>query len=147
MSNPQSVLKEVINWTGGQPFLTQKLCKFIRNSSSPIPTNGEAEWVEKLVRKRVIENWESLDEPEHLRTIRDYLLKDKRYAVELLRLYRQILHLGEVVAVESLEQRELLMSGLVVKREGTLRVSNRVYELVFDECWVEKMLVCLQKTS
>jgi predicted ATPase/GAF domain-containing protein/tRNA A-37 threonylcarbamoyl transferase component Bud32 len=146
VSNPQSVLKEVINWTGGQPFLTQKLCKLIRNSSSPIPTNGEAEWVEKLVLERVIKNWESQDEPEHLRTIRDYLLKDKRYAVELLRLYRQILHLGEVVAVESPEQRELLMSGLVVKREGSLRVSNRVYELVFDECWVEKMLVCLQKT-
>ena len=68
-----------------------------------------------------------------MRTIRDYLVKDKRCAVELLRLYRQILHLGEVVAVESLEQRELLMSGLVVKWEGSLRVSNRVYELVFDE--------------
>ena len=146
VSNPQSVLKEVINWTGGQPFLTQKLCKVIRNSSSPIPTNGEAEWVEKLVLKRVIENWESQDELEHLRTIRDYLVKDKRCAVELLRLYRQILHLGEVVAVESSEQRELLMSGLVVKRGGSLRVSNRVYELVFDECWVEKMLVALQKT-
>ena len=145
VSHPQTVLKEVINWTGGQPFLTQKLCKLIRNSSSPIPTNGEAEWVEKLVRSRVIKNWESQDEPEHLRTIRDYLLKDKRYAVELLRLYRQILHFGKVVAVESPEQRELLMSGLVVKWEGSLRVSNRVYELVFDECWVEKMLVCLQK--
>ncbi|MEG4395139.1 hypothetical protein [Microcoleus sp. BROC3] len=145
MSHPQSVLKEVINWTGGQPFLTQKLCKLIRNSSSPIPTNGEAEWVEKLVRKRVIENWESQDEPEHLRTIRDYLLKEKWYAAELLRLYRQILHQGDVVAVESPEQRELLMSGLVVKWEGSLRVSNRVYELVFDECWVKKMLVCLSK--
>lgn len=109
MSTPQSVLKEVINWTSGQPFLTQKLCKLIRNSSSPIPTNGEAEWVEKLVLERVIENWESQDDPEHLRTIRDYLVKDKRYAIELLRLYRQILHLGEVVAVESPEQRELLL--------------------------------------
>jgi GAF domain-containing protein len=126
VSNPQSVLKEVINWTGGQPFLTQKLCKVIRNSSSPIPTNGEAEWVDNLVRKRVIKNWESQDEPEHLRTIRDYLVKDKRCAVELLRLYRQILHLGEVVAVDSPEQRELLMSGLVVKWEGSLRVSNRL---------------------
>lgn len=109
VSTPQSVLKEVINWTSGQPFLTQKLCKLIRNSSSPIPTNGEAEWVEKLVLERVIENWESQDDPEHLRTIRDYLVKDKRYAIELLRLYRQILHLGEVVAVESPEQRELLL--------------------------------------
>lgn len=141
---PQIVLKEVINWTDGQPFLTQKLCKLIRNSSSPIPTNGEAEWVEKLVRSRVIKNWESQDEPEHLRTIRDYLLKDKRHAVEQLGLYRQILHQREVVAVDSPAQMELLMSGLVVKREGSLRVSNRIYELLFDNSWVERALVSLQ---
>ena len=27
VSNPQKVLQEVLNWTGGQPFLTQKLCQ------------------------------------------------------------------------------------------------------------------------
>jgi AAA-like domain len=29
VSNPQGVLEEVLGWTGGQPFLTQKLCKLI----------------------------------------------------------------------------------------------------------------------
>ncbi|MFK0731694.1 MAG: AAA-like domain-containing protein [Gloeotrichia echinulata HAB0833] len=66
VSNPQTVLKKVLNWTCGQPFLTQKLCKLIRSSSSPIPKNSEAEWIENLVRTQVIENWESQDEPEHL---------------------------------------------------------------------------------
>lgn len=27
VNNPEVVLKEVLDWTGGQPFLTQKLCK------------------------------------------------------------------------------------------------------------------------
>ncbi|MEI2582034.1 AAA family ATPase [Scytonema sp. PRP1] len=130
VSNPQTVLKEVLAWTNGQPFLTQKLCKLIRNSSSPIPTNREAEWIENLVQTQVIENWESQDEPEHLRTIRDRLLNSKQ-SVWLLELYRQILHQGEIVAVDSSEERELLLSGLVVKQQGTLRVQNRIYELIF----------------
>lgn len=130
VSNPQTILKEALAWTNGQPFLTQKLCKLIRNSSSPIPTNREAEWIENLVRTQVIENWESQDEPEHLRTIRDRLLNSKQ-SVRLLELYRQILHQGKIVAVDSSEERELLLSGLVVKQQGTLRVQNRIYELIF----------------
>jgi hypothetical protein len=130
VSNPQTVLKEVLAWTGGQPFLTQKLCKLIRNSSSPIPTNREAEWIENLVRTKVIENWESQDEPEHFRTIRDRLLKSKQ-SVRLLELYQQIWHQGEMLAVDSSEERELLLSGLVVKQQGTLRVQNRIYESIF----------------
>jgi hypothetical protein len=35
-----------------------------------------------------------------------------------LDLYRQILHQGEVVAPNSSEERELLLSGLVVKQQG-----------------------------
>ncbi|MGF2039712.1 MAG: AAA family ATPase [Nostoc sp. CmiVER01] len=130
VSNPQTVLKEVLAWTNGQPFLTQKLCKFIRNSSSPILINREAEWIENLVRWSIIDNWESQDEPEHLRTIRDRLLKSKQ-SVRLLELYRQILHQGEIIAVDSSEERELLLSGLVVKQQGKLRVQNRIYESIF----------------
>ncbi|NEP12885.1 MAG: CHAT domain-containing protein [Symploca sp. SIO2C1] len=29
VSNPQAVLQAVLEWTGGQPFLTQKLCKLV----------------------------------------------------------------------------------------------------------------------
>jgi len=138
VSNPQVVLKEVLAWTSGQPFLTQKLCKLIRSSSSPIPTTGEAEWIENLVRTNVIDNWESQDEPEHLKTIRDRILKSERQPVQLLNLYRQILHQGKVVAVDTPEERELLLSGLVVKQQGALKVHNHLYELIFDRKWVER---------
>ncbi|MBW4576212.1 MAG: AAA-like domain-containing protein [Aphanothece sp. CMT-3BRIN-NPC111] len=147
VSNPQAVLKEVLAWTGGQPFLTQKLCKLIRLSSSPIPTNSEAKWIENLVRMQVIENWESQDEPEHLRTIRDRLLSNKQQAGSLLRLYQEILQRGEVAVDDSAEQRELLLSGLVVKQMSTthpptpvLTISNRIYQAVFSQDWVEQQL-------
>ncbi|MBE9193404.1 AAA family ATPase [Gloeocapsopsis crepidinum LEGE 06123] len=148
VSNPQAVLKEVLFWTNGQPFLTQKLCKLICASSSPVPTNHEAEWVENLVRQQVIENWELQDEPEHLKTIRDRLCRhtehnriwhSKQHA--LLLMYQQILEQGKSVAVDTPEQTELLLSGLVVKQHGYLEVSNQIYKLIFDCSWVERMLV------
>ena len=136
VSNPQVVLKEVLGWTSGQPFLTQKLCKLIRRASSPIPTNSEAQWVEHLVRTCVIDNWESQDEPEHLRTIRDRILNSEQQPVRLVELYQQILQQGEVVSVDSPEERELLLSGLVVKQQSSLKVHNRIYELIFNRSWI-----------
>ena len=140
VSNPQTLLKEVLAWTNGQPFLTQKLCQFIRNFPSEIPTNQEAEWLENLVRSRVIENWEAQDEPEHLKTIRDRLLKGDCSPARILELYGKILHQGEVLAQKSPEVDELLLSGLAIEQQGYLRVQNRIYELIFDEHWVQRML-------
>ena len=143
VTNPQTLLTEILAWTGGQPFLTQKLCKFIRNDASTIPVNREAEWIEELVRSRVLINWETQDEPQHLRTIRDRLLQDKQKAVKLLEIYRQILHPTEGLAITSLERTDLLMSGLIVNRDGVLQVANRIYESIFDESWIEKTLARL----
>jgi PAS domain S-box-containing protein len=137
VSNPQTVLKEVLAWTSGQPFLTQKLCQLVRNASSPIPVNGEAEWIENLVQTNIIDNWESQDEPEHLKTIRDRLLKSQQ-SVRLLELYRQVLHQEEVVANDSPEEKELFLSGLVIKQQGVFKVNNRIYESIFDYKWVEQ---------
>jgi hypothetical protein len=137
VSNPQTVLKEVLAWTSGQPFLTQKLCKLIRNANSSIPTNGEAEWIRSLVQINIISNWEAQDEPEHLRTIRDRLLRSKQ-STWLLELYRKVLHQGEIVAVNSPQERELLLSGLVVKQQDCLKVNNRIYESIFNRSWVRQ---------
>jgi PAS domain S-box-containing protein len=140
VSNPQAVLKEILAWTNGQPFLTQKLCKLIRNDSSTIPTNQEAEWIEKLVRSQIVENWESQDEPEHLRTIRDRIFGSEINPASLLKLYQNIVHQHEFISDDSPEERELLLSGLVIKQQGVLKVHNRIYELIFDGNWLERTL-------
>jgi|GEM_PF-3212958 len=36
VSNPQAVLKELLAWTGGQPFLTQKLCRIVAEDRASI---------------------------------------------------------------------------------------------------------------
>lgn len=139
-SNPQAVLKEILTWTGGQPFLSQKLCKLIVTSQSPIPKHCETEWVEQLVQSRLIENWESQDEPEHLKTIRDRLFMSGQRTIRLLGLYQQILQQGEVAADDSPEQTQLRLSGLVVKQLGSLRVYNRIYTSIFNQIWVDTAL-------
>ncbi|BAZ33082.1 serine/threonine protein kinase [Cylindrospermum sp. NIES-4074] len=137
VSNPQAVLQEVLFWTNGQPFLTQKICKLIRSLSSSIPEKTEKAWIENLIRTNMIENWEGQDEPEHLRTIRDRILKGERQATQVLELYRQILEQGQVRAVDSLDERELILSGLLVKEQSYLKIHNRIYELIFNNSWIE----------
>jgi WD40 repeat protein len=139
-NNPQLVLQAVLDWTGGQPFLTQKICKLLSRDESAIPEGSEVAWVEQLVRSRIIENWEAQDEPEHLKTIRDRILFNEKRASRLLGLYQQILQQGGVAADESSEQMELRLSGLVVRQKGKLIVTNCIYQSVFSPSWVEKEL-------
>jgi WD40 repeat protein len=143
-NHPQLVLQAVLNWTEGQPFLTQKVCKLILSTESEIPEGSEQEWVEELVQQHIISNWESLDEPEHLKTIRDRILCNEQRASRLLGLYQQILQQGQVAVSDSPEQMELRLTGLVVKRDGKLTVYNRIYESVFSQTWVEQELASLR---
>ncbi|BAZ13524.1 TPR repeat-containing protein [Calothrix sp. NIES-4071] len=143
--NPQAVLKAILDWTGGQPFLTQKICQIVRETETIIPTGEEADFVEKLVRSRVIENWEYQDEPEHFRTIRDRILKRyEQKAAYLLDLYQQVWHLGGIETDNSIEQSDLQLAGIVVKRESKLKVYNLIYQTIFDNIWIEKALASLR---
>jgi len=147
VSNPQKVLQEVLNWTGGQPFLTQKLCQLVRDFKSTISTGAETQSVEQLVRLQVIEDWKTKDHPEHLRTISDRMLRMQQYAVRLLGLYQQIWQQGEIAADYSLEQMKLRLSGLVVKRQGKLVVYNPIYHSIFNQLWINQALANLRPYS
>ncbi|MEA5529301.1 AAA-like domain-containing protein [Dolichospermum sp. UHCC 0684] len=143
--NPETVLKAVLDWTGGQPFLTQKICNFICESKDEIPTGEEASFVENLVKNRVIKNWEAQDEPEHFRTIRDRILKrDENKAAYLLDLYQQIWHSQGIDTDNSIEQSDLQLAGIVVKKNGKLKVYNQIYQTIFDGLWIEKTLASLR---
>ncbi len=137
VKQPRWVMQEILNWTGGQPFLTQKLCQMITSHQGmPLDTLD----VREIVQAKMIDNWVAQDEPPHLRTIRDRLLTHEQRASRLLGLYQQILRQGNVVADDSPEQIELLLSGLVVKEDGNLRIYNQIYAEVFNLDWVEKQI-------
>ncbi|NJO39526.1 MAG: hypothetical protein HC769_17635 [Cyanobacteria bacterium CRU_2_1] len=131
VADPKLALHEILQWTGGQPFLTQKICQLITVQRTASVTESI---------QNFINHWTSQDEPEHLRTIRDRLLRNEKFASHLLERYRQILQQGEIPADDSEVQQELRLSGLVVKRGAVLKVYNRIYAAVFNQDWVEKML-------
>jgi WD40 repeat protein len=139
-TNPEAVLKQVLEWTNGQPFLTQRLCALIQDSKALIPAGEEAAYVETLVRSHIIQNWEFQDEKGHLRHIRDRILANEQQACFLLGLYQQILRQEDVVTDHSPEQMKLLLSGLVVDRQHHLRVYNQIYRDVFNQNWVTEEL-------
>ena len=145
VSNPQTLLKEVLAWTGGQPFLTQKLCKLILDYSSDISANNLSQWIDNLVKTKIIDNWEFQDEPEHLKTIRDRIVNSDR-SLKLLELYQKIRCKKELFSADLPEERELLLSGLVVKEEGILKIRNPIYESIFNEDWIKHELIECQKT-
>ncbi len=130
---PEAVLKEVLAWTGGQPFLTQKVCKLLIENGELIVNSSEG--VGEIVRSKIIHNWEAQDIPEHLKTIRDRIFRKDERIVRRLGFYEEILqnNLTGIIADNSSEQMELRLSGLVVKRDSKLMVANPIYGTVFHQ--------------
>jgi WD40 repeat protein len=139
---PQHVLAEILHWTGGQPFLTQKLCRLVARTAK----QSLAPSVAQVVHEQIIHNWQTQDEPEHLKTIRDRLLRNEQQAGALLGVYQQILQ-RQSMTDDIPEQTELLLSGLVVKTEGQLRIRNAIYQAIFNHAWVEQQLSNLRPYS
>ncbi len=152
---PEGVLLEILNWTGGQPFLTQKICDLMCSSgrsevrgerseglsSDPEPRTPNPADIAALIRAEIIDNWESKDEPPHFKHIRDRILQEGGQRTgRLLGMYRSILENGSIPADDSREQMELCLSGLVVKQENCLRVYNRIYAEIFDLTWTDRTL-------
>ncbi|MCU0544459.1 MAG: AAA-like domain-containing protein [Oscillatoriaceae cyanobacterium Prado104] len=159
VENSLEMLEEILYWTGGQPFLTQKICQ-LAIEQLPAQNNSYRvkcqEFIAELVRSRAIENWEFQDEPEHLKTISDRLLVNTQHTGRLLGIYQQILleiqdspteNQSIFLAENSSEIRELLLSGLIVKDRGKVRVYNPIYASVFNCDWIQKKLAKLRPYS
>jgi hypothetical protein len=130
---PSQTVKEILEWTGGQPFLTQKLCQLV--VEFPLIAIG------KIVSTKIIENWKDRDNPVHLRTIEARLLANREISSYLLQQYRYIITSEyRLDTNHSLEQQSLKLSGLIVERDGKLQVYNPIYARVFDRDWVDREL-------
>ncbi len=137
-SQSETILQEILYWTKGQPFLTQKLCYLVVKYNEQGQIN-----LPQLIQHHLVDNWEIQDEPEHLKTIRDRLLHNQQNKARLLTLYHSILKQQEIIIDGSDEQVELRLSGLVTRQQSQLKVSNPIYERVFNQQWVIKQLAAI----
>ena len=130
-------------WYGGIVYHLVESCQL----EDKFDFDWQTWWQKNQVRARIIENWESQDDPEHLRTIRDRILSNEQRASYLLELYQLLRQSGEIASNNSIEVSELQLSGLVVKRQEKLRVYNRIYQQIFDSYWIETQLKNLRPYS
>ncbi len=142
-NNPQQLLKSILQWTGGQPFLTQKLCQLVAESEyfTPEDSHSQTLSLEQLVQTQIIDDWKLQDNPEHLKTIYSLILTREK-AIELLKVYQFILQ-NEDNKIDKIADREetvqeLMLIGLVVRIHGKLRVANLIYAKIFTQKWVEQ---------
>lgn len=153
VDDPQAVLQAVLYWTGGQPFLTQRVLNLVVQEADL--RLSPPDLVAQVVTSQLIDNWEAQDVPPHLKTIRDRILRsDERLQGRLLGIYQQVLDAeppplssrkeGGIIADESYEQLQLRLTGLVVKREGRLKLYNPIYGAVFNGQWVARALADLR---
>jgi len=133
--NLEALLREILTWTGGQPFLSQKICYLILESEKYISEGSEQESISQLVKSQIIDNWKAQDEPEHLKTICHRIL-DKDETIALLGFYEIILQGEEVFAGNSFEEIKLRLSGLIVNEQGKLKVANQIYQSIFNQYWL-----------
>ena len=148
--DPRAALREVLAWTGGQPFLTQQVCQLVVEKIATLPAGAEPEEIGSLMREQVVAGWQGEERLKlHFQTLQEQILRNKFLAGNLLELYQTVLIVGEagLKATGSRLEMELRITGLVVQREGRLRVYNRLYQEIFDAAWVEQELARNQRAE
>jgi WD40 repeat protein len=138
---PRAMMAKILEWSGGQPFLTQKICQLAIDHNITVATE-----IPRLIQTYLIQNWEAQDEPPHLKTIRNRVIRqDEQLSRQLLTLYQNLLRSpGQSLPRDnSPEQQILLLSGLAIARQGQLVPHNPIYATIFNLDWVETELARL----
>jgi WD40 repeat protein len=122
-------LRRVLHWTGGHPYLTQRLCQEVvaqRNGAGVDDICGE---IFLSQRAREHEN--------NLLFVRERILQSHADLAALLGLYSRVLRRRRVPADDNNPLvGELRLAGICRAESGALRVRNRVYRRVFDPAWI-----------
>lgn len=135
--NAQQAVGWILKWTGGHPYLTQRLCKALAETR-------RAHWSENDVDRLVASVFfgEISEQDNNLQFVRDMLtqrIPDSVEAGKVLETYRQIRRGREILDDEqSLVKSHLKLSGVVRNENKRLLVRNRIYEEVFNDRWIKE---------
>jgi len=133
----ETLLRRVLYWTNGHPYLTQRFCRAVAEDGSVAKPSE----VDRLCHKLFLSS-RARDEDDNLQFVRKLLLRAENEGTSLLKLYRRV-RLGKKV-VRHQESNPLIenlrLSGIVRIESGYLAVRNRIYHRVFGEDWIEEHL-------
>ncbi len=137
LGRPQPVadrlLTRILFWTGGHPYLTQKLCHEVAEDRAITTPGGVDALADRLF---VAPSHRHRDD--NLLFVEERLLRAEVDRTALLDLYQNVLR-GKRVEDDQHNPfvRLLWLSGITNSERGRLSIRNRIYERVFDSRWVK----------
>jgi formylglycine-generating enzyme required for sulfatase activity len=123
--------------------LTQRLCAFL--------TKSKDRFTKEVVEASVKDLFfgEKGMEDNNLQFVRDMLLERSADKTGVLKIYQRVIKDKKPIEDEeqSLNKSHLKLSGVVRRRQTTLRVSNLIYQSVFDMNWIKEHLPRIERRS
>jgi len=132
------LLAWIIKWTGGHPYLTQRICRAVVDENT---TRWSEDSLDKVVAKTFF--GDMMDKDNNLQVVRDMLTRTEVVdRVELLKTYADIYRKSPVVRDDerSAIKAYLKLVGVVHRQKMNLGVRNKIYRKVFNGQWVKKSL-------
>ncbi len=127
-----ALLRRVIYWTGGHPYLTQRLCQAVAQEGTVRNTSA----VDRLCQELFLST-RARDRDDNLLFVRERMLRSEVDTPGLLTIYERILN-GK--AVKDDETNPLIsvlrLSGITRVDNGVLKLRSRIYKEVFNHDWV-----------
>jgi hypothetical protein len=142
------LLRRILYWTGGHPYLTQRLCQAVASD----PGLWRIKQVDRVCQEIFLSH-RARERDDNLLFVRERLLRSDVDRVKLLRLYRKVhltthitgvfrlgLGLEKIAPVADEETNPLVgvlrLSGITREEKGFLKVRNRIYYQAFDRNWI-----------
>ena len=126
------LLMRILYWTGGHPFLTQRLCQAIAQDASVMDASG----VDRVCQELFLSARAS-ERDDNLLFVRERILRSEADLAGLLHLYAQVHRRQPVPDDETNPLVSVLkLSGITRVENRSLRVRNRIYAQVFDQRWI-----------
>lgn len=143
--NASRLLRHILHWTGGHPYMTQRLCQA---TATDLASASDTPWWKQIGTGRVDTICRDLflsdaaqETDDNLTFVRNRLLRSDVDVATLLDFYLRIRR-GEKVYDDNTNPlcSLLRLSGVVAPVQGLLRVRNRIYSSVFSPAWVQMNL-------
>ena len=131
-----ALLRRVLYWTGGHPYLTQRLCQALARD---LQANRRGR-VDQLCEELFFGN-RARERDDNLIFVRERMLRSEADLASLLGLYLKVRN-SEPVADDEANPLVSIMrlSGIARSKDGSLVERNRIYYQVFDREWVRMNL-------
>src|SRR6185503_1161864 len=132
----RALLKRILYWTGGHPYLTQRVCRAVVEDQSIQDARGIDTLVDELfIAKR------AADHDDNLVFVREAMLRSETDLTGLLQLYAKVRRKKSIPDDDTSPLiSTLTLSGITRPEKGLLRVRNRIYERAFDDSWINANL-------